>query len=77
MLPCAETMQNYETLSISEMMSKAIEEAEMGRDATRDMVAQKGRARFLFEKTLGHLDAGASSFTLWMKEWKNSMDKYL
>ena len=76
MLPCAEAMQNNEMLPISEMMSKAIEGAEMGRDATRDMVAQKGRARFLFEKTLGHVDAGACSFTLCMKEWKKSMDRY-
>jgi dihydroxyacetone kinase-like protein len=39
----------------------AAEAARAGRDATRDMIAQRGRASYLGERARGHLDPGASS----------------
>lgn len=36
-------------------------EAERGMRATRDMLATKGRASFLGERSLGHIDPGARS----------------
>lgn len=39
----------------------AREAAQKGAGATVDMVAKKGRARFLREKSIGHMDAGAGS----------------
>ncbi|MGN0563795.1 MAG: dihydroxyacetone kinase subunit DhaL [Candidatus Heritagella sp.] len=45
----------------------AAEQAEEGAQATVDMIAKKGRARFLKEKSLGHRDAGASSMALMIK----------
>ena len=39
----------------------AVAAARAGRDATRDMVAQRGRASYLGERARGHLDPGAAS----------------
>jgi dihydroxyacetone kinase-like protein len=39
----------------------AADAARAGRDATRDMVAQRGRASYLGERARGHLDPGAAS----------------
>lgn len=39
----------------------AVAAAGTGRDATRDMVAQRGRASYLGERARGHLDPGAVS----------------
>lgn len=38
--------------------------AELGRDATRELVARKGRASYLGERSVGHLDPGATSAAL-------------
>lgn len=35
-----------------------------GRDATKDLVARKGRASYLGERSRGHLDPGATSTTM-------------
>jgi len=42
-------------------MRQAACAAEEGAQATANMIARKGRARFLGEKSLGHQDAGATS----------------
>ena len=42
----------------------AAECAERGAQATVDMMAKKGRTRFLKEKSLGYRDAGASSMAI-------------
>lgn len=39
----------------------ACEAAEAGRDATADLVARKGRASYLGERSVGHIDPGAAS----------------
>lgn len=41
--------------------SAGVRAAGMGRDATRDMIAQRGRASYLGERARGHLDPGAVS----------------
>jgi dihydroxyacetone kinase-like protein len=48
-------------LSPAEAMRQAACAAEEGAQATANMIARKGRARFLGEKSLGHQDAGATS----------------
>ncbi len=50
--------------SIPHAMEYAAESARKGADATRDMIAKYGRARFLGEKTRGSADAGATSVAL-------------
>jgi dihydroxyacetone kinase-like protein len=38
--------------------------AEKGRDATQSMVARKGRASYLGQRSVGHVDPGATSATM-------------
>ncbi|RAI02454.1 dihydroxyacetone kinase subunit L [Acuticoccus sediminis] len=48
----------------AEPLGTARESAAAALEATRDMVATKGRAAFLGERSAGHLDPGARSSTL-------------
>ncbi|MEX0789583.1 MAG: DAK2 domain-containing protein, partial [Actinomycetota bacterium] len=41
--------------------------AEGGRDATIPMLARKGRASYLVERSVGHQDPGATSAALLMR----------
>lgn len=45
-------------------VGRAIEAARIGCESTRDMVAQRGRASYLGERAVGHLDPGAVSSRL-------------
>ncbi len=51
-------------VAAAESASAASEAAERGRDATVPMVARKGRASYLGERSAGHLDPGATSSAL-------------
>ena len=50
--------------SPAEAMKTAAEAAATGREATIPMLATKGRASYLGERSIGHLDPGAASSTL-------------
>jgi len=50
--------------SPGEAMKTAAEAAATGREATIPMLATKGRASYLGERSIGHLDPGAASTTL-------------
>ena len=50
--------------SLSEALRAAQAAAEAGRDATIPMLARKGRASYLGERSVGHQDPGATSVTL-------------
>ena len=47
--------------SVADAGRAAAAAAAAGRDETRDMIAQRGRASYLGERARGHLDPGASS----------------
>jgi phosphoenolpyruvate---glycerone phosphotransferase subunit DhaL len=49
---------------LSEALDAAVRAAEEGREATIAMVARKGRASYLGERSAGHQDPGATSVTL-------------
>lgn len=53
-----------EILKESGSLSAALVAAEAGVEKTKDMIATKGRASYLGERSLGHQDPGATSFTL-------------
>jgi phosphoenolpyruvate---glycerone phosphotransferase subunit DhaL len=53
--------------SIADAASAAAEAAEAGRDATQPLVARKGRASYLGERSAGHLDPGSASSALLMR----------
>ena len=50
--------------SAAEALTKAAEAANEGRDATIEMVARRGRASYLGERSKGHQDPGATSMAL-------------
>jgi phosphoenolpyruvate---glycerone phosphotransferase subunit DhaL len=50
--------------SLGEGLRAAVSAAEQGRDATVPLVARKGRASYLGERSAGHQDPGATSVTL-------------
>jgi dihydroxyacetone kinase-like protein len=49
---------------LAEALQTAADAAAKGRDATIPLVARKGRASYLGERSAGHLDPGATSTTL-------------
>jgi dihydroxyacetone kinase-like protein len=67
--PALQALQeaNAGGLTLPEALSKAQSAAEKGRDATIPLVAKKGRASYLGERSAGHQDPGATSMTLLMK----------
>lgn len=50
--------------SLSDALAAAQAAAEAGRDATIPLVARKGRASYLGERSVGHQDPGATSVTM-------------
>lgn len=50
--------------SISDAAQSAFAAAEAGRDWTEGLVARKGRASYLGERSIGHIDPGATSAAL-------------
>lgn len=53
-----------EALKATGSLADALAAAEEGVEKTKDMIATKGRASYLGERSLGHQDPGATSFTL-------------
>ena len=53
-----------EALKVSRSLAAALVAAEEGVERTKGMIATKGRASYLGERSLGHQDPGATSFTL-------------
>lgn len=53
-----------EDADLATALRAAAEAAAAGRDATVDLVARKGRASYLGERSRGHLDPGATSTTM-------------
>ncbi|MAT18754.1 MAG: dihydroxyacetone kinase subunit L [Leifsonia sp.] len=53
--------------SPAEAAATAASAAEKGRDATEPLVARKGRASYLGERSAGHLDPGAASSALLLR----------
>lgn len=53
-----------------EMWGRILEAAETGANATRSMVATRGRAARLGERSLGHIDPGAASAVIILRAMK-------
>ena len=56
-----------QNLGLSELLRRASEAAEKGMKATIPMLATKGRASYLGERSIGHQDPGATSSWLILK----------
>lgn len=66
MAPAIRAMEKSfnENKSEKEIINKGVVGAKIGVEKTKKMIATKGRASYLGERSLGHQDAGATSFTL-------------
>lgn len=64
LIPVADTLEAFADASISDTLESAQKAAFTGRDETVDMIAKKGRASYLGERAVGHMDPGAASSAL-------------
>lgn len=59
--------QSHDGADVLEALARAAAAAEKGRDATSGMTARMGRGSYLGERSLGHIDAGATSMALLLR----------
>ncbi|PDQ21390.1 dihydroxyacetone kinase subunit L [Mesorhizobium sanjuanii] len=59
----------------SEMWNAILEAAEAGANSTRSMVAARGRAARLGERSLGHMDPGAASAVIILRAMKDTFEE--
>src|SRR5690606_9598359 len=60
--------------SASRALAEAADAAERGRDATLPLVARKGRASYLGERSADHLDPGAASAALLVRTLASAVE---
>ena len=72
MIPALESLEKSlnagETLELA--LQKACEKANEGVEWTKTVIATKGRASYLGERSIGHQDPGATSFTILLEALK-------
>lgn len=61
-------------LSAKEALKEAVNAAYRGVEHTKDIIARKGRASYLAERSIGHQDAGATSSALILKTIYEEID---
>jgi dihydroxyacetone kinase len=73
LIPAAEALKEGADngKSIKEGLIAAASAAEAGAESTKTMVASKGRASYLGQRSLNHPDAGASAIAIIMKSLLN------
>lgn len=66
LVPVAEALKNgvADNLDSDQLFKSVTEAAAQGVESTRNMIATKGRASFLGERSIGHIDAGAKTAQL-------------
>ncbi|QXP85316.1 dihydroxyacetone kinase subunit DhaL [Methylococcus sp. ANG] len=67
LIPVADVLKSAaaeHAVPLAQLADEVIRAAEAGMESTRDMIATKGRASFLGERAIGHVDAGARSSQL-------------
>jgi dihydroxyacetone kinase-like protein len=62
--PAVEALETGVDLPFNDALRAAADAADKGRDATVEMLARKGRASYLGERSIGHQDPGATSAAL-------------
>jgi dihydroxyacetone kinase-like protein len=67
MVPALEAMKGCQG-DTAAVLAAGVAAAQEGVEATKPMVATKGRASYLGERSVGHQDPGATSFTLMLQE---------
>jgi dihydroxyacetone kinase-like protein len=64
LVPAIEALKPAENDSLADALDRAVAAAKKGADSTVPLVARKGRASYLGERSAGHLDPGAASSVL-------------
>jgi dihydroxyacetone kinase-like protein len=64
LLPAADALSKHADEGAAAALAAALAAAEAGRNATEPLVARKGRASYLGERSAGHVDPGATSSAL-------------
>ena len=59
--PAVDALQGAAGAPLAEALARAAEAARAGAEATKPLVARKGRASYLGERSVGHQDPGATS----------------
>lgn len=67
MVPALEAIREAGGASAKEALQAGVEAAEKGIEYTKTIIATKGRASYLGERSIGHQDPGATSFTLMLR----------
>jgi len=64
--PAVESLEDavQRNLDLTEALRMAADAARTGVESTRNLVARQGKARYLGEQTLGHVDPGAEVIKL-------------
>lgn len=73
MLPSLEAMKAEESTDAREVIAKGVEAAWKGVEHTKDIIATKGRASYLGERSIGHQDPGATSYSYMLEVISNSI----
>lgn len=70
MVPALDAMKEQQAAGadVKHVLEAGVQAAETGVEETKPMVATKGRASYLGERSIGHQDPGATSFSLLLKE---------
>ena len=72
-LPAASAAGEALSQGLTRALSAASEAAHAGAEATKNMVASKGRAERLGERSLGHMDPGAASAAMVIEAMRKSL----
>ena len=69
MIPAEKAMREAAAAgkTVKEVLDAGVQAAEAGVEYTKTIIATKGRASYLGERSLGHQDPGATSFTVILK----------
>ena len=73
MVPAFEAIRDTEGAD-TQRLQAGLAAAKEGVEKTKDMLATKGRASYLGERSLGHQDPGATSFTLLLQTLTEAVD---
>jgi dihydroxyacetone kinase-like protein len=71
-IPAAEAAAQHENAGAIKMWQSIIQAAEAGEHSTRSMVATRGRAARVGERSLGHTDPGAASAVIILHAMRNT-----
>ena len=74
LVPAMQALKPLPDDSLAAAIARAVDDAQKGADSTIPLVAKKGRASYLGERSAGHLDPGAASSVLLLKALQHALN---